>query len=1220
MNTFKRIDKALLFYFLTTTLLFLGIVTFVAYSSGVRTTKKQTLDYLRQTAISLKGHIHTFIKSQKNIARDFASDNMLIQGLTELRLPNANTTQIIARLNKHLTYYKMPLYAPSILGISVLDHKGNVIFSTNGTTTGENESEKDYFSKVKNLGYFGDMHFSKDFYEPVMEISAPIIDQDSNTFLGILVNTISGSTLADITQSHWIGEPASVQVRSSLGSYFYGQLPSKHRGEISEELKDDKGYENIFIVNSKKKIISLSRPIDNAILNYEVDTKPVQIALKDGGEMVGIYKNHKGTDIIGASVFIKELKWVILAEKDISVTFAPLFRLRAPMITLWIIAIGIAFAVSTMISKKIANPITALTEAMQKRAAGELDYRPKKTSDDELGALTDSFNKMCDDIEKITVSKGLLEKIFSGINESLLLIDTHFRIKKVNRTILDILGYKEYELIDKPIAMILQENKLFLDTVGIQELIKYEQMLKNQPVVFKTKDGEGIPVNLSVTVIRDCIHKKHPEDCTTYTKLSACEDCNAIRLIVIANDMRPINALIQKEKERVFELTVIQEISKQLYYTLNYDDLFRLILSPLHKSIDFDIAGSVLCSDPDDLIYIKQIKQTDGNFPDWYKDNLIKTFNKLSSHEHKGCKKEFVDISIDEKELKAQSPKPETPENSALKDVIPVQDRIKSYFNVPIIVKDKIVGIINISSFKKDAFGANHIRMLYTVANQATISIQHLLTLVEHEKGKLSSILMDMVDGVIILDRNRIIDMVNPAGQKLVRMLSVCKRGERLDHLGNYYLKEPTEAIINKEKAFISQNLSFSNESGENTISMIIAPVKRKAAIEGMIIVLRDITKETNIQQQLLHSEKLSTIGEMVSGIAHEINNPLAGIMGLTQLLQIQPDLPEATRKNVDKIFSYTDRARRIIQNLLTFARAHKPEKKLVEINNLIEQTIEILGYNIKLNDIEIVKDFDPNLPDPVADMYQLQQVIFNITNNAHQALSHYDGTRILTIKTIHKAENIVISIHNTGSAIPKEVAKKIFDPFFTTKPVGEGTGMGLSIAYGIINEHGGKIYIHSEKGQGVTFYIELPINSAEPDSETETYIQPKADVENIRILIVDDEIAVAESMAALLQSEGHTCKTSAIIDEPTKALLSADNFDLIISDIKMPGMDGKEFHAYIKSHVPNMVGRFIVITGDVMNEDTKLFVENNNLPCIAKPFTHEELKNVILEVAEKWT
>ena len=144
--------------------------------------------------------------------------------------------------------------------------------------------------------------------------------------------------------------------------------------------------------------------------------------------------------------------------------------------------------------------------------------------------------------------------------------------------------------------------------------------------------------------------------------------------------MRPINALIQKEKERVFELTTIQEISRQLYYALNYDDLFRLILNPLHKSINFDIAGSVLCNDPDDQVYIKQTQLIDESLLSWYKDNLIKTFNELSIKGHEDCKKEFIDISVDEEVIKTQNSKQAANENGAPKNETPVGDRVKIVF------------------------------------------------------------------------------------------------------------------------------------------------------------------------------------------------------------------------------------------------------------------------------------------------------------------------------------------------------------------------------------------------------------------------------------------------------------------------------------------------------------------------------------------------------------
>ena len=280
MQTFKRIDRKLLFYFLTTTILLLGIVTFIAYNSGVQIAKRQTLDYLRQTSIALKGHIYTLIKAQKNIARDFASDQMMIQSLNELRLPNSNSTQILERLKRHVVFNKLPLYAPDILAISILDHTGNVVFSSDEARAGKDEHEKDYFSMVKSDGYFGDIHYSKQFYESVIEVSAPIFDQDTSTFIGVIVNVISGSTLSEVTQSHWIGEHESVKVNSSLGAYFYGQLPSSDKGRKHGKLKNGNSSKNIYIVNGRKRMISRSRSIDDAGLNQGVDTKPVQNGIR----------------------------------------------------------------------------------------------------------------------------------------------------------------------------------------------------------------------------------------------------------------------------------------------------------------------------------------------------------------------------------------------------------------------------------------------------------------------------------------------------------------------------------------------------------------------------------------------------------------------------------------------------------------------------------------------------------------------------------------------------------------------------------------------------------------------------------------------------------------------------------------------------------------------------------------------------------------------------
>lgn len=1211
MRFFKRIDRKLLFYFILTTTVLLCTVTFISYKHGTRSIKNQTFSHLRFVAVYLKEEIYTFIKSQKNIARDFASDKTLIQFIDNPQSQNGASFVKGETINKSLLQNKMNLYSPLILSISILNSSGIVVASSDESKMGEDKSQSDSFVYVKNEGYFGDLTYSERYFEPIIEASAPIINRKDNSLSGVVINTISGSILENITQKNWNKNPENASKNNNQKTRYFKNTESSQGLDFNNI-----NNEEIYIVNGHRQLITESNFFKEGILKGEIETEPVIRALSKGEEMVGIYPNYNGVQIIGASVFIPELNWVILAEKDIAKTFEPVFRLRNKLIIIVIVGLLIIIIMTIFITKNVSQPIKNLLEATTRRAKGELGFRAKKVSEDELGVLTDSFNKMCDDMDNVAVSKDYLEKIFGGISESIIIVDLDFVIRRVNSATLNILGYNNNEVVGESFAKIFKDYSLFFDNISLAELVNYGKVLTSREVVYKSKGNDNLPVSISASAIRSCRHRLHPEDCDEFKKDTTCVCCNFINIVLVARDMGAINALIQKEKERVFELTTIQEISRRLGCTLNYDDLFKIILNPLHTAINFDIAGAVFCEEPGDLVYIRQTRQLSEKFIDDYKGSLINTLIKLSGNKHKYCKKSYTDISSD-KDI-----------SSSLIVSNNGEYKVKSYFNVPLIVKGEIVGVINISSFKENAFEANHIRMLYTVASQVTITIQHLITLIEQEKGKLSSILRDMVDGVIMLDLAGVVEMVNPAGAKLLKHLTILGEGDLLIHLGDFYLKKPMARILNNHEKYISQELSCQKDYEPMTISLVMSPIRGETGNIGVVIVLRDITKEHNLQQQLLHAEKLTTLGEMVSGIAHEINNPLAGVMGLAQLLQIQTSLPDGVRKNIDKIFNYADRAKRIIQNLLTFSRAHKPEKVLVNINALINETLEMQEYNLKSNNIELREKFGSDIPEVVADMYQLQQVFFNIINNAYQSLSEFDGIRELTVKTEKRDTFLLISFHNTGLGLSKDVIKKIFDPFFTTKEVGKGTGMGMSISYGIIKEHGGDIFVTSKEFDGVTFFIKFPLRTKVPGaSPTKVVIPDNTEVvipdntenrtKKINILIVDDELVVAESICSLLNSDGHKCDIATKVEEAKEKLLSS-SYDLIISDIKMPGLGGKDLYAYLQDKHPNLISRFVVVTGDVMNLDTKSFVEDHNIHFLTKPFTFDELKKVVADVSKE--
>jgi len=250
--------------------------------------------------------------------------------------------------------------------------------------------------------------------------------------------------------------------------------------------------------------------------------------------------------------------------------------------------------------------------------------------------------------------------------------------------------------------------------------------------------------------------------------------------------------------------------------------------------------------------------------------------------------------------------------------------------------------------------------------------------------------------------------------------------------------------------------------------------------------IIFDITERKNLQEQLIQSAKLAAVGELIAGVAHEVNNPLAVVMGYSEMILGEENIDEQIRKSIDVIYNEANRARKVIQNLLSFARKHSSEKLYTHINDILERTLSLKEYDLRKNNIEVIKDFDPDLPATMADPNQLQQVFLNLIINAEQAMVEKEGKRQITIASRVKngqsrikseGEDIIeISFRDTGPGISEKNMKNIFDPFFTTKPVGKGTGLGLSVSYGIIKEHGGEIYAVSKEGEGAAFFIELPI------------------------------------------------------------------------------------------------------------------------------------------------
>jgi len=369
-------------------------------------------------------------------------------------------------------------------------------------------------------------------------------------------------------------------------------------------------------------------------------------------------------------------------------------------------------------------------------------------------------------------------------------------------------------------------------------------------------------------------------------------------------------------------------------------------------------------------------------------------------------------------------------------------------------------------------------------------------------------------------------------------------------------------------------------------------------------------------QNQLVQAEKMSAVGLLVSGVAHELNNPLAGVVGYSQLL-LKADTDDRVRRGLEKIAREAERCKKIVQNLQTFARKHAPQKDYVGINGILESTLELRSYQLKVDNIEVVLDLEPDLPKTMADFHQLQQVFLNIIINAHQAITSRGRGGHLTLRTRRRGDDIVVDLQDDGPGIPPDVVGRVFDPFFTTKEVGQGTGLGLSICYGIVQEHHGAISARNAPEGGAVFTVELPIIEPQgkertEDAPAETPVAAASPGRNI--LVVDDELAIIDILYQVLRAEGHRVDTAL---NGTVALkkIQKERYDLIISDLKMPGMGGKELFEKIREIDLDLARRVIFSTGDVVSLDTREFLQKSGNNFLQKPFEIETIRKVVQSV-----
>jgi PAS domain S-box-containing protein len=361
-------------------------------------------------------------------------------------------------------------------------------------------------------------------------------------------------------------------------------------------------------------------------------------------------------------------------------------------------------------------------------------------------------------------------------------------------------------------------------------------------------------------------------------------------------------------------------------------------------------------------------------------------------------------------------------------------------------------------------------------------------------------------------------------------------------------------------------------------------------------------------QEQLLHSEKMAAVGQLISGVAHELNNPLTAILGYSQLLLSSGQMPQQGMEYSDKLYKQAQRTHRIVQNLLSFARQHKPERVAVQLNQILEDTLALRDYDLRLSNIRVHYDLAPDLPMTAADPHQLQQVFLNLVNNAVDAILEHSSEGDLWVSSRAKDDRLTVEFKDSGPGVKD--ASRVFDPFYTTKPVGKGTGLGLSICYGIVTEHGGSISVTNVQPSGACFTISLPHQSAAVPEEPIPSGGAVA-ARGARILLIEHDGSVREAVEAILREGNHAVRSAASFTEAQR-LLGEQEFDAVVADAEARAAAGGEgLQEWLTANKPALAGRLIWMSAAAMPAQAGNHAGNGSF-VLQKPFKAADLLSAV--------
>ena len=544
-------------------------------------------------------------------------------------------------------------------------------------------------------------------------------------------------------------------------------------------------------------------------------------------------------------------------------------------------------------------------------------------------------------------------------------------------------------------------------------------------------------------------------------------------------------------------------------------------------------------------------------------------------------------------------------------DKLPGRIDFHTQIEVPIRTTGRVAGMILLGDPRRGALSTQRVGIVADVARRVGEALGRLERRRGEEHRRTASLLEQMRDGILMLSRDGTVMIANPAAREA---LDQCTSPDGVPCLGGVPLTELALTPPGIGRRFRAHQIDAPTGRGRHFACSAVGVMEDGKRL-GALITLSDVTEEELARSRLVQAERSTLVGQTLAGVAHELNNPLAALIGYADLLG-SVEVPEHLERPVRSMRDQALRATRIVKNLLDFARKRNPHRTQTDLTATIESTIELYAYEARMSGVEIDLDIAEGLPPVLADGHAIQQVLVNLIQNGIHALRDHEGPRDLQIHAWPEEGRVVIRVRDSGPGIPDELRARVFQPFFTTKGNDKGTGLGLALSANIARDHGGDLLLEADQGTGASFLLRLPIREATAPAPSQKALD-RIPVLPESVLVVDDEPEVRSALAAQLGSLGTTVESAGTVEEALR-LIRTRRYDAVLTDLRMPGASGLDLHASLLQRGAGAAQRLIFMTGDFVNDELQEAVATCGAPYLEKPFTLEELATALDEVMQR--